>query len=129
MLTIEPLSNKSNKKTATSTALPVSKTTVNNPERKANKPLESIKPNQKHQQSTGWWFDFYTMAGRKSENQDSLLITTCLLSYLEQIKQDNKAHSPKIKLDQSSCRYLLFWQMGSVLVSFPNRRVNWRLRL
>jgi len=64
--TIEPLSNEPYKKTATSTALPVSKTTVNNPERKANKPLKSIKPNQKHQQSTGWWFDFYTMAGRKS---------------------------------------------------------------
>ncbi|MDO5769691.1 MAG: protein phosphatase 2C domain-containing protein, partial [Psychrobacter sp.] len=25
-----------------------------------------------------WWFDFCTMAGRKRENQDSILITTCL---------------------------------------------------
>lgn len=25
-----------------------------------------------------WWLDFFTMAGRKTENQDSLLITTCL---------------------------------------------------
>lgn len=25
-----------------------------------------------------WWLDFFTMKGRKAENQDSLLITTCL---------------------------------------------------
>jgi serine/threonine protein kinase/serine/threonine protein phosphatase PrpC len=25
-----------------------------------------------------WWADFHTMAGRKAENQDSLLMTTCL---------------------------------------------------
>ena len=28
--------------------------------------------------STVWWLDFFTMQGRKAENQDSLLITTCL---------------------------------------------------
>lgn len=28
--------------------------------------------------STRWCLDFFTMAGRKAENQDSLLITTCL---------------------------------------------------
>jgi len=116
--TIEPLSNESNKKTATSTALPVSKTTVNNPERKANKPLESIKPNQKHQQSTGWWFDFYTMAGRKSENQDSLLITTCLLSYLEQVQQDNQA---KIKLRPEQLPVLAVLADGVSACQFPKQ--------
>lgn len=25
-----------------------------------------------------WWLDFYTTKGRKAENQDSLLVTTCL---------------------------------------------------
>ena len=28
--------------------------------------------------STVWWLDLFTMQGRKAENQDSLLITTCL---------------------------------------------------
>lgn len=129
MPTIEPLSNEPYKKTATSTALPVSKTTVNNPERKANKPLKSIKPNQKHQQSTGWWFDFYTMAGRKSENQDSLLITTCLLSYLEQIgqdkldhiQQDNQAHSPKIKLRPEQLPVLAVLADGVSACQFPKQ--------
>lgn len=118
MPTIEPLSNESNKKIANSTALPVSKTTVNIPECKANKPLESIKPNQKHQQSTGWWFDFYTMAGRKSENQDSLLITTCLLSYLEQIEQDNQV---KIKLRPEQLPVLAVLADGVSACQFPKQ--------
>lgn len=29
-----------------------------------------------------WWLDFFTTKGRKAENQDSLLITTCLLPRL-----------------------------------------------
>ncbi|MBP6495358.1 MAG: hypothetical protein KA291_02405, partial [Psychrobacter sp.] len=28
-----------------------------------------------------WWLDFFTTKGRKAENQDSLLITTCLPYY------------------------------------------------
>ena len=29
-----------------------------------------------------WWLDFFTMTGRKAENEDSMLITTCLLPSL-----------------------------------------------
>ena len=35
----------------------------------------SSHPNAEH---TLWWLDVFTMKGRKAENQDSLLITTCL---------------------------------------------------
>ena len=31
-----------------------------------------------------WWLDFFTTKGRKTENQDSLLITTCLMPCLSQ---------------------------------------------
>ncbi|WP_019673366.1 protein kinase domain-containing protein [Psychrobacter lutiphocae] len=36
-----------------------------------------------------WWFDFHTMAGRKKENQDSLMMTTCLLNYIESKAEAN----------------------------------------
>ncbi|MGP9689419.1 protein kinase domain-containing protein [Psychrobacter sp. AOP22-C1-C5] len=38
-------------------------------------PIESSHPRA---DSALWWLDFFTMKGRKAENQDSLLITTCL---------------------------------------------------
>lgn len=42
-----------------------------------------------HPDDALWWLDFFTMAGRKPENEDSMLITTCLLpSYLDSISPD-----------------------------------------
>lgn len=43
-----------------------------------------------------WWLDFFTMKGRKAENQDSLLITTCLPYHLLDAplnKADDSNHS------------------------------------
>lgn len=38
----------------------------------------SIQSSHSPENSIVWWLDFFTMKGRKAENQDSLLITTCL---------------------------------------------------
>lgn len=47
-----------------------------------------------------WWLDFFTMKGRKAENQDSLLITTCLPHYFwDAVSTESddltRNHSPK----------------------------------
>ncbi len=46
--------------------------------------------------STRWCLDFFTMAGRKTENQDSLLITTCLPYQLlrSAITENELIHNP-----------------------------------
>lgn len=48
----------------------------------SNAPLSSLSQSTSldHHSATDalWWFDLCTMAGRKCENQDSVLITTCL---------------------------------------------------
>lgn len=45
----------------------------------AKQKLKTEKTNSCHHvNETLWWLDFHTMQGRKSENQDSLLMTTCL---------------------------------------------------
>lgn len=48
----------------------------------------------------GWWLDFHTVAGRKSENQDSLCITTCLLDYLDDTSGSDRQKNALIKPDQ-----------------------------
>lgn len=41
----------------------------------------AIESSHSNADSALWWLDFFTMKGRKAENQDSLLITTCLPHY------------------------------------------------
>lgn len=66
----------------------LSPNSLNVDENKSAPTLEvESKINPQRSNMSTWWFDFCTMAGRKSENQDSLLITTCLLSYLKQGQQ------------------------------------------
>ncbi|WP_242678570.1 bifunctional protein-serine/threonine kinase/phosphatase [Psychrobacter pygoscelis] len=45
--------------------------------RRVSKVLDEL-PNHHSASDALWWFDLYSVAGRKSENQDSVLITTCL---------------------------------------------------
>ena len=40
--------------------------------------VSSIQASKSATDPAVWWLDFFTMQGRKAENQDSLLITTCL---------------------------------------------------
>ncbi len=61
------------------------------------------KPSHPFAREVSWWFDFWTMAGRKAENQDSLVVTTCLTGYLAhqsmkhpQPQQDGQQHQPFI---------------------------------
>lgn len=49
-----------------------------NLESKQSPKLLSPIPNHHSASDALWWFDLYTVAGRKAENQDSVLITTCL---------------------------------------------------
>lgn len=128
MATIEPVSNGLNKPSSSSSAL-VTETTANHLPQKSNKSTESSKPEQKRAQSTGWWFDFYTMAGHKSENQDSLLITTCLLGYIEQIQHnkseqiqhDNQANKARIKLKPEQLPVLAVLADGVSACQFPKQ--------
>ena len=67
-----PSSHKATSK-CTSTALP----------KTASKATAKVLPSQQHPDhyhahDAVWWFDCHTQAGRKSENQASILITTCL---------------------------------------------------
>ncbi|WP_296404536.1 bifunctional protein-serine/threonine kinase/phosphatase [Psychrobacter sp.] len=57
--------------------------------------------NQSHLRTnlSTWWLDFYTTAGRKSENQDSLMVTTCLLDYVAH-KQRDKVELKNLKTQQ-----------------------------
>ena len=43
-----------------------------------NSKIQDQYPNHHSASDALWWFDLYSVAGRKSENQDSVLITTCL---------------------------------------------------
>lgn len=49
-----------------------------------------IKSSHQFVSHASWWLDFYSMAGRKSENQDSLIITTCLTGYLPKASKQNE---------------------------------------
>lgn len=49
-----------------------------NLESERNSKIQDQYPNHHSASDALWWFDLYSVAGRKSENQDSVLITTCL---------------------------------------------------
>lgn len=73
-----------------------------------------------------WWLDFFTMKGRKAENQDSLLITTCLPRYLlgtaltesDDVNQDNasKPSAPLLVLMADGVSACQFPKQASQLV-------------
>ncbi|MEN6670692.1 protein kinase [Psychrobacter sp. B38] len=61
------------------------------------KNAESTRPPN---EPTVWWLDFFTMQGRKAENQDSLLITTCLppdILSLSLIDPNDSNQDPAVK--------------------------------
>ena len=72
-------------------------------------------------QSAGWWFDFYSMAGRKLENQDSLLISTCLLNHLDEIKLQNKNQAHKLSLKPEHLPVLCVLADGVSACQFPKQ--------
>lgn len=75
--------------------------------------------------STLWWLDFFTMKGRKAENQDSLLITTCLLPHFlsnASIESDDVSQRDSVKQTAMSPAPLLVLMADGVSAcQFPKQ--------
>lgn len=70
-----------------------------------------------------WWLDFFTMAGRKTENQDSVLITTCLPYQCsgEESSSANRSISQARSHPPSSAPLLVLMADGVSACQFPKQ--------
>ncbi len=96
-----------------------------NIESKTHRQSSTIESSDPSADSALWELDFFTMKGRKAENQDSLLITTCLLPHSLSITStepnpSNKSNSLK-KTETFPAPLLVLMADGVSACQFPKQ--------